>query len=45
MHLYTNSGSPSGKRTAIVMKEKGIEIPTTEIDLRKRTVRNNLSGW
>ena len=34
MHLYTMSASPNGKRVAIFMKEKGIDIPTTEIDLR-----------
>ena len=34
MHLYTMSASPNGCRVAVVMKEKGIEIPTTEIDLR-----------
>ena len=28
------SASPNGKRVAIFMKEKGIDIPTTEIDLR-----------
>ena len=35
MHLYTNSVSPNGRRVAIAMKEKGIEIPATELDLRK----------
>ena len=34
MHLYTMSASPNGKRVAIFMKEKGIDILTTEIDLR-----------
>ncbi len=34
MHLYTNSGSPNGQRVGVFMKEKGIEVPTTEIDLR-----------
>jgi len=34
MHLYTQSLSPNGLRVAIFMKEKGIEIDTTEIDLR-----------
>ena len=34
MHLYTMSASPNGKRVGIFMKEKGIDIPTTEIDLR-----------
>jgi glutathione S-transferase len=34
MHLYTQSASPNGQRVAIFMKEKGIEIPATEIDLR-----------
>lgn len=34
MHLYTQSSSPNGQRVSIFMKEKGIEIPTTEIDLR-----------
>ncbi len=34
MQLITNSGSPNGQRVGIFMKEKGIDIPTTEIDLR-----------
>lgn len=34
MHLYTNSMSPNGQRVAVFMKEKGLDIPTTEIDLR-----------
>ena len=34
MHLFTTSASPSGQRVAVVMKEKGIDIPMTEIDLR-----------
>ena len=34
MHLYTQSSSPNGQRVSIFMKEKGIELPTTEIDLR-----------
>jgi glutathione S-transferase len=34
MHLYTQSASPNGQRVAIFMKEKGVEIPATEIDLR-----------
>ena len=34
MHLYTLSSSPNGKRVAVFMKEKGIDIPKTEIDLR-----------
>ncbi len=34
MHLFTNSASPNGQRVTIAMKEKGIDIPTTEIDLR-----------
>lgn len=33
MHLYTTSASPNGKRVAVVMKEKNIEIPLTQIDL------------
>ncbi|MDC0068836.1 glutathione S-transferase N-terminal domain-containing protein [Gammaproteobacteria bacterium] len=33
MHLYTYSASPNGKRVAVFMKEKGIEIPATEIDI------------
>ncbi len=35
MHLYTQSASPNGRRASVFMKEKGIEIPSTEIDLRK----------
>ncbi len=34
MHLYTNSGSPNGQRVGIFMKEKGVDIDKTEIDLR-----------
>ena len=34
MHLFTNSGSPNGKRVGIFMNEKNIDIPKTEIDLR-----------
>ncbi|MFT4631600.1 MAG: glutathione S-transferase [Candidatus Pseudothioglobus sp.] len=34
MHLFTMTSSPNGRRVAVVMKEKGIEIPTTEINLR-----------
>ncbi|MDA0273368.1 MAG: glutathione S-transferase family protein [Proteobacteria bacterium] len=34
MHLFTQSGSPNGRRVNVFIKEKGIEIPTTEIDLR-----------
>lgn len=34
MHLHTQSASPNGQRVSVFMKEKGIEIPTTEIDLR-----------
>jgi glutathione S-transferase len=34
MHLFTQSSSPNGLRVAVFMKEKGIEIETTEIDLR-----------
>lgn len=34
MHLHTQSASPNGQRVTIFLKEKSIEIPTTEIDLR-----------
>lgn len=34
MHLYTQSSSPNGQRVTIFLKEKGIELPMTEIDLR-----------
>jgi glutathione S-transferase len=34
MHLFTTSSSPNGRRVAVVMKEKGLVIPTTEVDLR-----------
>lgn len=34
MHLFTNSGSPNGLRVGVFMKEKGIDIDKTEIDLR-----------
>ncbi|MFP6806404.1 MAG: hypothetical protein VB957_04365 [Pseudomonadales bacterium] len=33
MHLYTFSASPNGKRVNAFLKEKGIEIPTTEVDI------------
>ena len=35
MHLYTTSASPNGQRVAIALKEKGIDIPSTEINLRE----------
>ncbi|MBL4679882.1 MAG: glutathione S-transferase family protein [Pseudomonadales bacterium] len=35
MHLYTQSLSPNGRRVSVFMKEKGIEIDTTEVDLRR----------
>ena len=34
MRLYTQSSSPNGQRVSIFMKEKDIELPVTEIDLR-----------
>ena len=34
MHLYTQDASPNGQRVSVFMKEKGIEIPATQIDLR-----------
>ena len=34
MHLYTQSASPNGLRVGVFMKEKGIDLPKTEIDLR-----------
>ncbi|MCZ6501573.1 MAG: glutathione S-transferase family protein [Gammaproteobacteria bacterium] len=34
MHLYTQSASPNGQRVSIFLKEKGIELPMTQIDLR-----------
>ncbi|MDH5737535.1 MAG: glutathione S-transferase family protein [Gammaproteobacteria bacterium] len=34
MHLYTQSASPNGRRVNVFMKEKGIDIEKTEIDLR-----------
>lgn len=34
MQLYTTSASPNGQRVNVFLKEKGIEVPTTEIDLR-----------
>ena len=33
MHLYTYSPSPNGKRVGVVLREKGIEIATTEVDI------------
>lgn len=34
MHLFTQSASPNGRRVEVFMKEKGVEIPCTQIDLR-----------
>ena len=34
MQLYTQSASPNGRRVGVFMKEKGIDLPKTEIDLR-----------
>ena len=34
MHLYTQSVSPNGQRASIFLKEKGVELSMTEIDLR-----------
>lgn len=34
MHLYTQDASPNGLRVGVFMKEKGIELPKTQIDLR-----------
>ena len=34
MHLYTQNASPNGQRVSIFLKEKGIELPMTQIDLR-----------
>lgn len=34
MHLYTQSASPNGQRASIFLKEKGVELSMTEIDLR-----------
>jgi glutathione S-transferase len=34
MHLYTQSASPNGQRVEVFMKEKGVEIPSTQIDIR-----------
>ncbi len=34
MHLYTQNASPNGLRVNVFMKEKGIDIPMTQIDLR-----------
>ena len=34
MHLYTQSASPNGQRVDVFLKEKGVEIPATQIDLR-----------
>ncbi len=33
MHLYTFSASPNGKRVDVFLKEKNIDIETTEIDI------------
>jgi len=34
MHLYTQSASPNGQRVEVFLKEKGVDIPKTQIDLR-----------
>lgn len=34
MKLHTQSASPNGMRVGVFMKEKGIDIPAVEIDLR-----------
>ncbi len=34
MHLYNQSSSPNGRRVKVFLKEKGLEIETTELDLR-----------
>jgi glutathione S-transferase len=34
MKLHTQSASPNGRRVGVFMKEKGVDIPTVEIDLR-----------
>lgn len=34
MHLYTNSVSPNGQRVNVFLKEKRVQLPITEIDLR-----------
>lgn len=34
MHLYTQSSSPNGQRVNVFMKEKGINITMTQLDLR-----------
>ncbi|XOV89770.1 MAG: glutathione S-transferase family protein [Pseudomonadota bacterium] len=34
MHLFTTSASPNGQRVGVFMKEKGVNIDKTEIDLR-----------
>ncbi len=34
MHLYTQSASPNGQRVDVFLREKGVEIPATQIDLR-----------
>ena len=33
MHLYTFSASPNGKRVEVFLKEKNIQLETTEIDI------------
>jgi len=34
MKLHTTSSSPNGRRVAIFLAEKGVEIPLVEVDLR-----------
>ena len=33
MHLYTTSASPNGQRVNVFLKEKGLEVPVTEVDI------------
>lgn len=36
MKLYTSGWAPNGRRVAMFLAEKGIEVPTVEVDLEKR---------
>lgn len=33
MHLYTTSASPNGQRVNVFIKEKGLDVPLTEVDI------------
>src|SRR5262245_65903948 len=36
MKLYSSGWAPNGRRVAMFLAEKGLEVPTVEVDLAKR---------